>query len=144
VSITDFFKHLGAPLTNQRWSWGAVRGDKVIFLRVWQGETKKFDGVYCSMVTAHKWFAHDPDNLGHAERLRQVAAIADGARTYMIMCEAEDKNASPRVIAKFNREELFVGGKLRTIDGEQWLEHTRKAQASSLRPNTSLERTREG
>jgi hypothetical protein len=144
VTITDFFKHLGAPLKNQRWSWGSVRDDKVIFLRVWQDETKKIEGVYCSMVTAHKWFAHDPDNLGHAERLRQVDAIAAGALSYMIMCEAEDKDASPRVIAKFNRDDLFVGGKLRTIDGEQWIEHTGKIAASSLRPNKSLERTREG
>jgi hypothetical protein len=36
--ITRFFDDLGAPLTNMQWSWGAVRSDGAVFVRVWEDE----------------------------------------------------------------------------------------------------------
>ncbi len=36
MSITAMFENLGAPLANSRWSWGGVRQDGAVVLRVWQ------------------------------------------------------------------------------------------------------------
>ncbi len=135
MSPTDFFKLLGAPLTNQRWSWGALReADNTLFLRVWQDETRKIDGKLHAMVTAHAWFKDDPGNLGYAERLRHVEASRKGAPTYAVMCLAKDKTVSPRVIEKYDRDQLFVGGGLRTDAGEEWLELTGRKPVSEVRP----------
>ena len=136
MTPSDFFRYLGAPLANQRWSWGAVRqADNVVVLRVWQDETRKFDGKLHVMVTAHQWFADDPGNLGDVERLRHLDAIRAGLRAFAVMCVAADPRESPRRISKFNRDELFVGGTLRTEDGEEWLELTGRVPASTLRPS---------
>jgi hypothetical protein len=35
------FEKLGAPLKNTVWSWGGVRADGAIFLRVWEDEKRK-------------------------------------------------------------------------------------------------------
>jgi hypothetical protein len=142
MTPSDFFKSLGAPFANSRWSWGAIRGtDQVLFLRVWQDETRKLDGKLHVMVTAYKWYATEPTNLGHMERLRHVKAIRGGTRTFAVMCVAEDPDASPRVIQKFNQDELFVGGNLRTEDGEEWLELTDRVPISLVHPRIALSRT---
>ena len=42
MSISGLFTLLGAPLANNRWSWGSQRAsDGAVFLRVWQD--LKFD-----------------------------------------------------------------------------------------------------
>lgn len=40
----------------------------------------------------------------------------------MIMCRARDPMATPREIAGFNRDDIFIGGKLLEADGHVWLE----------------------
>ncbi len=140
LSQEEFFRSLGAPLHNVRWSWGAVRAaDNVVLLRVWQDETRKFDGKLYVMVTARKWFADDPDNLGNSERLKHVEAIRKGAASIAIMCVAVDPKASPRKMASFNKNELFVGGAILEAEGEDWLELVKRVPVGSLRPNKSLE-----
>ena len=134
MSPTDFFKYLGAPLANQRWSWGARReSDGALFLRVWQDETRKFEGKLYVQVTSHQWFKDDQGNLGYVERLRHVDAIRQGAPAFAVMCVARDTNASPRVIQKFDRNDLFVGGALRQEDEEEWLELKGRKPVSELR-----------
>jgi hypothetical protein len=141
VTPSDFFRSLGAPFANQRWSWGAVReSDQVLFLRVWQDETRKFDGKLYVMVTARKWYAGEPASPGNEERLRHIEAIRRGMRAFAVMCVAEDPDASPRVIHKFNRDELFVGGSLRTEDGEEWLELNGRVSTSTARPPQAVGR----
>jgi hypothetical protein len=134
MTPTDFFKWLGAPFSNARWSWGAMReSDQALFLRVWQDETRKIDGKLHVMVTARQWYADHPNNLGHVERLRHLEAIRVGAHSYAVMCVAKDIEASPRVIHTFNRDELFVGGNLRTVDGEDWLELIGRVPSAKVR-----------
>lgn len=134
LSQEEFFRSLGAPLHNVRWSWGSVRPDDgSVILRVWQDETRKFDGKLHVMITARKWFSDDPSNLGNAERLRHVQAIMKGSPSFAIMCVAVDPKASPREMATFNKDELFVGGNVRTADGEEWLELVKRIPTSYLR-----------
>ncbi|MNG74488.1 hypothetical protein D3C76_1120100 [compost metagenome] len=44
MTQSEFFKSLGAPLKNTRWSWGARRSDGALVLRIWKDRTKEFDG----------------------------------------------------------------------------------------------------
>lgn len=118
------FERLEAPLGNVRWSWGAVRQrDGAVFLRVWQDECRKFDNRLFMRITEHDYFSkNDPTNLGWQERLKHVELIRKGSLSYMIMCVAEDMNATPRKVQSFNKEVVFRGGHLVEHDGETWLE----------------------
>jgi hypothetical protein len=123
MTRTRLFAYLGAPFTNPRWSWGAVRErDDAVFLLVWQDENKRIGGKSYTCVNAASFFGEESSNLGHAERLRHVEFIRAGAPAYMIMCMAVDPKAAPRTIASFNEREVFVGGKLIEADGDWWLE----------------------
>jgi hypothetical protein len=51
MSLSTFFTKLGAPLANVRWSWGSVRPDGSVVLRVWQDRTKKLDDKLCVQLT---------------------------------------------------------------------------------------------
>ena len=73
-------------------------------------------------------------NLGYAERLKHVELIRNGAPSYMVMCQALDVHAAPRVVASFDRNDVFVGGRLVVLDGDAWLERTARRPISSIRP----------
>jgi len=124
MSLSALFNSLGAPLHNNRWSWGAIRKeDCAVFLRVWQDETKIFNDKRFMRITANEYFQNnDPNNLGYQERLSQIEQIRNGAKSYMIVCVAEDTNAIPRSITSFNSNEVFEGGELITEAGDVWLE----------------------
>jgi hypothetical protein len=123
MSQKDLFATLGAPLANPRWSWGAVRSsDGAVFLRVWQDRVRKQESALFVQVTHNERFKDDPDNLGYQERLKHVEQIRQGARCIMVMCEAADVNASPRVVKDYNKEEVFPGGKIIQLDGDWWVE----------------------
>jgi hypothetical protein len=145
LSLTEMFSSLGAPLANSRWAWGAERpSDGVVFLRVWQDECSRLDGKSFVRVTAHEFFKDRPDNLGFAERLSHLSLLRAGTPCYMIMCHAEDTKAHPRSIAGYNDRELFVGGSVIEFDGDTWIELKARVPVSHLRPNKSLERSRDG
>ncbi len=134
MTLTEFFTYLGAPLVNQRWSWGGVRpSDGAVFLRVWQDEGRKLDGSSYTQVTFTKFFADNNSSLGYAERLQHIESIRSGQPSYMIMCVARDTGASPREVAMFNRDDIFVGGRLVEIDGDYWLERINRLPASALK-----------
>ena len=118
------FERLGAPLGNVRWSWGAVRQqDGAVFLRVWQDECRGFNNRLFMRITDHDYFSkNDPANLGWLERLKHVDLIRNDPLVYMVMCVAEDINATPRKVKGFNKNEVFTGGCLVDCDGETWLE----------------------
>lgn len=124
MSQKELFERLRAPLANARWSWGAVRpSDGVVFLRVWQDESKRIDGRLFMRITANNYFQNnDPKNLGWQERLRHVALIRGGSASYMVMCVSIDQSASPREVQSFNKEEIFRGGQVIDTDGDTWLE----------------------
>ncbi len=122
MSQSEHFKRLGAQFANQRWSWGATREDGSVVLRVWQDQMKTIDNARCMRVTFNVKYADDPDNLGHQERLRHVKMIEQGAKCYLVMCLAKDPNARPRVVKSFNKEDVFIGGKLVESAGDWWIE----------------------
>ncbi len=100
MSITAVFKELGAPLRNQRWSWGAESKDGFqIYLRVWEDEIEA-DGNE-RFVNPLGW--DDRARHGLNERERHVEQIRQGAEAFCIVCRARDVSASPRSILSFNK-----------------------------------------
>jgi hypothetical protein len=122
MSQKDLFGRLRAPLANSRSSWGSVREDGTVFLRVWQDIVRKHYGSMYLQVTFVENCRNDSDNRGHLERLKHVELIKQGASCYMIMCRAVDVDAVPRVVRDFNEDEVFRGGRLAEIDGDWWIE----------------------
>lgn len=120
MNITALFEKLGAPLANSRWSWGGVRGDGSVVLRVWQNETRRIDGKLHIQLTHHEVFAGREDNLGYQERNRHAEQIRSGACCYMVMCEPKSTQAVPREIKGFNEREVFVAGEVIEYDGDLW------------------------
>ena len=123
----DFFAALGAPLANARWSWGSVREDGVVVLRVWQDEVKKRDGsIFVKVAYKPKLQQDDGDPLGHRERLDHVERIRRGATSYLVVCQAVDVDAKPRKVKDFEHECVFCGGQLVKMHGCWWIELGRR------------------
>jgi hypothetical protein len=135
MTLSDLFAYLGAPFSNARWSWGAVReSDGAVFLRVWQGEEQKIDGRYFTRISSNAFYlASEPTNLGYMERSRHIELIRRGAMSYMIMCRGRDIEGSPTEIVGFDDRALFVGGDLIEIDGESWLQRVGRKPRAELR-----------
>ena len=112
MSLTNFFKKLEAPLVNSRWSWGAVRQDGSVVLRVYQDRKEKIDGEIYMMVANHVRFSGIEEKLGYQERLAHIEKIKKGAKCLMIMCLAKDVEAFPRSIKSYNQKDIFVGGRV--------------------------------
>ncbi|AFK70909.1 hypothetical protein A210_06420 [Pseudomonas putida SJTE-1] len=131
-SITQFFSALKAPLRMMRQSWGAVREDGAVFLRVWQDRCETHDGVRYVQLTHLEKYGGDGSNFGYNERRTHVEMIRDGASCYLVMCLAKDTEASPRDIKSFNKDTIFVGGSLKQFDGEWWVELAGKVASHEL------------
>jgi hypothetical protein len=121
MSISAMFDQLGAPLANIRWSWGGIRADGTVVLRVWQNETKRIDGKLCMQLTHHQAFAGRETNLGYQERLAHVERVRSGAKCQMIMCIPKDTKSEPRAIKRFIEREVFIGGGVIDHDGDFWV-----------------------
>jgi hypothetical protein len=122
MSITTLFKRLGAPLANSRWSWGGVKEDGSVVLRVWQDEAKRTSEGTWMRITAHREFANNPNDLGYAERCRHVELIRAGAPCYLVICVACDTKATPRSIKSFDATGLRVGGAISEMGDETWIQ----------------------
>lgn len=121
MSIRQLFERIGAPLANNRWSWGAVRRDGAVVLRVWQNENKRINGRTHIQLTHHEFFVGNERDLGFQERLRHIEKIRNGATCYMVMCEPRDPKEVPCVIKKFNARELFIAGGIVELEGDLWV-----------------------
>ncbi len=133
MHLSELFRSLDAPLVNIRWSWGAIRSsDGAVFLRVWQDQTKRLSGHLWVQVTDSETFEGEA-SAGHEERLQHIDRIRGGARSYMIMCSATELGVIPRCIAMFNHLEIFVGGELKIMNGEWWLEAVRRLPLAAVR-----------
>lgn len=121
MCISELFQRVGAPLANIRRSWGGVRQDGAVVLRVWQNETRRIDGQTYIQLTHHQAFVGNEDDLGYRERLRHMAQIQAGAACYLVMCEPRSTYEVPRVIKAFNERELFRAGDLVEQDGDLWV-----------------------
>jgi hypothetical protein len=122
MTQSDLFEMLGATLCNQRWSWGAVRPDGVVFLRVWQDRTRRIDKTTYTQITHRDKYEDKKTDPGYQERLQHVELVKQGATCYMIMCEVEDPTAIPRKVKDFNEDDVFLGGQTIEIDGDSWIE----------------------
>ena len=136
MSLSSLFNRLGAPLNNNRWSWGAVRQtDGAVFLRVWQDESKVINGKRYMRITANAHFQNnDQNNPGYQERLNQIEQIHSGSKAYMIVCIAQDTAAIPRTITSFNSDEVFEAGELISSEGDMWLEFGNRIPVHKVRP----------
>lgn len=122
MSLTALFKKINAPLANSRWSWGSVRPDGSIVLRVWQDRKERIDDKLYILI-AHKEDSNGSDtSRGYKERLANIEAIKAGAKCLMVMCLAVDTEATPRVIKSFNKKDIFVGGDVLVQDGDTYVE----------------------
>ena len=121
MSQTEFFKYLGAPLANVRWSWGAVRAeDGAVFIRVWTHEAENVDGTRVVRVTYHKEHRNNP-TLAYRERLKHVELIEQGAKCFLIYCTAVDTNVHPWRIRHFIDDRIWVGDGLVQRQDESWI-----------------------
>ena len=110
LTITQFFDSLDAPLKNPQWSWGAVRSDGVVFLRVWDIDVfTDDDGKQYAVLLSP---GHHTSRHGAPERLQQLALVRAGAPCYIVVITAVDNTASPRKIDHFDRHKLLVGGRI--------------------------------
>ena len=132
LSPSAMFKRLRAPLTNNFWSWGAVRDDGTVFLRVWQDERQARNGKQFIRLVNHTAYADNTDNLGYRERLRHLQMITDGAPAYLVLCRAVDTNARPREIASFDEREVVRLGEVAVIDGDEWGEIAGRVKISAV------------
>lgn len=121
MNITSLFKRLGAPLKNQRWSWGSVSPHGTVFLRVWQGETTKVNGKHYVLLTNRERFEGKGD-LGYEERLLRIQMLERGATGYCIFCEPKDPEGVPRELKSFVETDLFPVGELIEHQGDIWLQ----------------------
>ncbi len=122
MSHIDHLKKLGAPITNSRKSWGAVRErDGTVFLVVWQSDVARIEANQFVQVTHRQRYADDPQNYGLKERLAHVESVAAGARCYLVMCQAKDPAVLSRTVKDFERENVFLGGRVVEHDGELWI-----------------------
>ena len=133
MTQTQFFEWLGAPMVNIRWSWGAVRTDGVVFLRIWRDERRSFEGKTFMRVSKHAHFADDQANLGYQERIEHIKLIRQGARCYLVMCEANQEKLPIREIKDFNSDDIFLAGRHVEIGGDSWLELAARVPAPSVR-----------
>jgi hypothetical protein len=136
-SISSFFESLGAPLKNIRWSWGAVRRDGTVVLRVWNDFIQVIDGEECALVD----YKPKPGRkeLGYRERLEHVNLLRSGRPCLMVLCTAEDDShhvpdtGVVRRIVAFEAQTVLVGGGLvRQSDGRVWMRIADRRPAASV------------
>lgn len=113
LTITKFFEDLGAPLTNQQWSWGAVRKDGTVFFRVWDDEQllSGDDGREYAVLDSP---GHWNSTHGATERAGQMDLVRAGAPCYLVLLKGDPdwKPPQKRKIISFNHHVLLVGGRI--------------------------------
>ncbi|WP_440615259.1 hypothetical protein [Cysteiniphilum sp. 6C5] len=133
MSLSKLFEKIKAPLKNNRWSWGGIRNDGIVCLRIWQDEKEKLDDKRLFFrLTNHQKYIDRQDDLGYKERLKHIELILSGAEVYLIMCKAKDGDAVPRSIESYNKKDLFVGGDIADFDGDKWIEMHRRIPISEI------------
>ena len=131
MSLSSLFKSLGAPFVNTS-RWGAVRGDDgAVFLRVWQDEIKKIGDFPCCRVTANSRYAHSKD-AGWLERLGHVSLVREGAKCFLVVAIAKDRNAVPRVVKDFLDGAVIEGTEITEFDGDTWIRLGRRIPVGEL------------
>lgn len=137
MNQTDYFERLGAPLRNNRWSWGAVRPtDGAVFVRVWKDQLmmEEHSGRPVGRLTRHAAYIGRTNHPGYRERLKHVDLIRNGVPCYLILCEAVDPKESPRKIRQFDTDQVFRGGQVKEIEGDSWVEVLDRVPIEQITP----------
>ena len=95
MAISRFFAHLGAPLRNYRWSWGAIDRQGRAILRAWRDETRIVGGETYILVARHSAYTDKQSHPGYQERLRHLDALRKNCPTFALIVEARDTDARP-------------------------------------------------
>jgi glutamine cyclotransferase len=132
MSLSDLFARFGAPLANTRWSWGSMRPDGTIFLRVWTDEMKTIDGRRYVRLINHRAYRGEGDNLGYQERCEHVQMLTNGAAGYAVLCRAAEPRAKSREIVSFDAQTVFRLGQLAVFDGDDWAEVVERVPVRSI------------
>lgn len=117
MTISTAFKKLGAPLNNPRWSWGALRKDGTVVLRVWAETVFKIEEKNYVQVLGPDWQQIDENGLrishGLDERKSHVALLEAGAKSILVMCHCND-HTKPNgwTIKSFDSKTVFIGGQV--------------------------------
>ncbi len=93
------------------------------------------EGKMFMMITHHEKYIDQPENLGWNERLSHVEQIRIGAKCLMVMCLADDVEASPRTIKSFNERDVFEGGRLVEREGDFYVEVVDRVPAATVIEN---------
>lgn len=124
MNQSAFFRRLGAPLKNPRWSWGSVRKDGIVFLRVWKDQIKTRGGVKYVRLACNE---SDDSRLGYRERLKHIRLVSLKEKSkkkhlcYLVICTAKEIR-EPRRIKDFDAENLYSGGQIAEFDKAVWIE----------------------
>jgi hypothetical protein len=120
MSLTDLFVRFGAPLANSRWSWGSVRPDGTVFLRVWADEMKTVEERRYVRLINRRAYEDGEDNLGYTERCQHVQMLTGGAPGYAVLCTAAEPRAKSRKIVSFDAQAVFKLASVAVFDGDEW------------------------
>jgi hypothetical protein len=135
--ISAFYKRLGFPLKNIRWSWGA-RSSSGVLLTTW---TDELDGRFARVSG---W---EPNDIGKSlaglhERIDQLRMLwAGGLAGYAVLAKAKDINAHPRTIDSFETEYVRTIVTLKAdADGSIWAQLGAKIPIERLHKHASRHR----
>ena len=123
---STFFHLLGAPMVNDRWSWGARAHDGTIYLCIWKDRIEqRADGRWALALNT----GGNRNSNGWHERVRHVGMISAGAPAMGIYCVSKTSSARPRKMTTFNDEYLLQLGELQSdvpLDGscDVWIRIT--------------------
>jgi len=134
MTLSTFFKSLGAPFVNARWSWGAVRADDgVLFLRVWEDDVRRIDDAQWVRVAANAQYAGSSDE-GWLERQKHLDSIRGGAKCFLVFVFAKDKTSVPRDVKGFLDDAVIEGTHIAEFEGDTRIRLGRRIPAQELMP----------
>ena len=116
LSLTEFFKiKLNAPMSNNRWSWGAIRDDQsAVYLSIWQDEIRRdipkdpSSDTWADLLWSEEvWTRVNGATVARNERLKHIDLIKSGVPGFALIKIARDVKAMPREMKEFNSEYLI-------------------------------------
>ena len=131
VKISRFYEEaLGVPLTNPRWSWGAIDPKtNRVFLNVWSDRVSTdVDGEKIHVLWKEK-----EKSSGYPERVRHLEAIQRGATGIGILCQnVQKKGSASRKIDFFDDEQLILLGEFSEDDDSKYAHIIKRLPVSEL------------
>jgi hypothetical protein len=114
MSLKRVLAKVGITEPRPQWSWGAVRHDGVVFLQVWQHQTRKINGKLAVLVD---------DGLGSTaglnERRRHLDMIRNNDRAYALFFKVVDPTEETwRQDRKAEPKRAFLIEDLAVVDGD--------------------------